>query len=73
VSDLPSIVKLSGTFLARGGAATASEGRWKPKRVILCEFRTVEDEGVHDSPEYAEAHKSRECFMGIKALIRKGV
>lgn len=42
-----------GRFLARGGAVEVREGDWKPERLVVIEFPSIEQaRGWYDSPEY---------------------
>ena len=41
--DVPATVaKYGGKFLARGGATVVLEGSWKPKRVVVLEFPSMD-------------------------------
>jgi uncharacterized protein (DUF1330 family) len=41
--DVPATVaKYGGRFLARGGATVVLEGSWKPKRVVVLEFPSMD-------------------------------
>ena len=43
-----------GRFIVRGGASETLEGDWRPQRVVVLEFPTVERaKAWHASPEYA--------------------
>jgi len=47
------------------------EGAWKPKRVVVLEFPTLEvAKQFHDSPEYRAARQKREgaCDMRMIAV-----
>jgi uncharacterized protein (DUF1330 family) len=70
----PSITKLGGRFLARGGTITPLEGGWDPQRMVVLEFDSAEQARAwYDSPEYREARAAREGAMLMKALIIEGV
>jgi uncharacterized protein (DUF1330 family) len=47
------IAKYGGRFLARGGAVQTLEGDWRPQRLVVLEFPSVEQaRRWHDSEEY---------------------
>ena len=49
------VAKYGGRFLARGGAHHTLEGEWKPNRLVLLEFPTMEAaRRWYDSEEYRE-------------------
>ncbi|HVE48834.1 MAG TPA: DUF1330 domain-containing protein [Casimicrobiaceae bacterium] len=50
---LATITQYGGRFLVRGGAVEPLEGEWRPKRVVILEFPTLEQaQQWWDSPEY---------------------
>ena len=52
----PSIRQYGGRYLTRGGACDVLEGEWKPQRLVLLEFPSMDDaRAFYRSPEYAEA------------------
>jgi uncharacterized protein (DUF1330 family) len=56
----PTILAYGGRPLARGGKTEVWEGNWKPKRLVLLEFKNMEEaKRWWDSPEYTEAKKLR--------------
>ena len=52
--DVPATIEqYGGRFLVRGGAASALEGDFQPKRIVVLEFPSVERaQAWWDSPEY---------------------
>jgi uncharacterized protein (DUF1330 family) len=47
------IQKYGGRFIVRGGAMEVLEGDWRPKRVVMIEFPSVEQaKRWYDSEEY---------------------
>ncbi|HTI45656.1 MAG TPA: DUF1330 domain-containing protein [Casimicrobiaceae bacterium] len=65
------IAHYGGRYLVRGGDAVVLEGAWKPKRVVVLEFPTLEvAKQFHDSPEYRAARQKREgaCDMRMIAV-----
>ncbi len=58
-SEVPSIVaKYGGRYLVRGGRFEVLEGNWKPKRLIILEFPTLDAvKKWYESEEY-RPHRS---------------
>lgn len=57
----PAVAKYGGRFLVRGGETRVLEGDWRPNRVVVVEFDSVEDaQRCYDSPEYGEAKAIRQ-------------
>ena len=54
--QVPSTVeKYGGKFLVRGGQVQTLEGDWKPKRIVVTEFPSIEQaRRWYDSEEYGE-------------------
>jgi uncharacterized protein (DUF1330 family) len=49
------LAKYGGRFLVRGGAHQALEGSWKPNRLVVLEFPSMEQaKRWYDSEEYRE-------------------
>ena len=50
---LATIEKFGGRFLARGGRSEPLEGGWRPKRLVIVEFPSMEQaQKWYRSPEY---------------------
>ncbi len=62
-----------GHYLARGGEVIAMSGHWKPERVILIEFDSVQQaRECFASPEYEAIAPLRERSTRTKAIIVEG-
>jgi uncharacterized protein (DUF1330 family) len=49
------VARYGGRFLVRGGAHETIEGEWKPNRLVILEFPTMEQaRRWYDSEEYRE-------------------
>jgi uncharacterized protein (DUF1330 family) len=54
------LAKYGGRFLVRGGAHQTVEGDWKPNRVVVLEFPSLEQaKRWYDSEEYREPRAMR--------------
>jgi uncharacterized protein (DUF1330 family) len=54
------LAKYGGRFLVRGGAHRAVEGDWKPNRLVVLEFPSMEQaQRWYDSEEYREPKAMR--------------
>jgi uncharacterized protein (DUF1330 family) len=63
-----------GRYLVRGGAVTPAEGDWRPKRLIILEFPSVERaKAWHASPAYAPLKAMRERSARSKVVIVEGL
>lgn len=70
----PSIAKYGGKYLSRGGATTALEGTWTPKRFVILEFADADTaQRWWDSPEYAEAKALRQSCAETMMLLVDGL
>jgi uncharacterized protein (DUF1330 family) len=55
-----SVAAHEGRYLARGGRTVVLSGEWKPGRVVILEFPSLEEaKAWESSPEYTEAKKIR--------------
>ncbi len=70
----PTVAAYGGRFLARGGEVTPLEGGWKPRRLVMLEFPSVEQaQAWLDSPEYAPARRLRELSAKSRMVVIDGV
>jgi len=54
------VARYGGRYLVRGGEMVVLEGEWRPNRVVVLEFPTLDQARVfYDSPEYAAARVAR--------------
>ncbi len=68
------IAKYGGRYVIRGGAYEAVEGNWKPERLTVVEFDSMEKaKAFYNSPEYAVAIKARAGAANFKALLVQGI
>ena len=68
------IAKYGGRYLIRGGAYEVLEGNWKPQRVTVVEFDSMEiAKAFYTSPEYQAAIKVRTGAANMNALLVQGV
>ena len=68
------IAKYGGRFVVRGGAVEALEGDWRPARLVVAEFPSVQHaRRWYDSPEYKEPKALRQRTAKTKILLVEGV
>jgi uncharacterized protein (DUF1330 family) len=68
------IEKYGGRYLIRGGAVETREGGWRPKRLAVVEFPSMEKARAwYDSPEYTAARAIRERSASGKLIFAEGV
>ena len=68
------VEKYGGRFVVRGGAVDVREGGWKPARLVVLEFPTMEQAHKwYDSPEYAPALALRLRAASAKLIFVEGV
>jgi uncharacterized protein (DUF1330 family) len=66
-----SIAKYGGRYIVRGPQPEVLEGSWRPKRLVILEFPSVERAREWwSSPEYAGAKAKRQsCSKGDMVLL----
>ena len=71
---LPTITAYGGRFLARGGTVDVLEGPWRPSRLVIVEFPSVERARAWwSSPEYAGAKALRQATSQGSLVVIEGV
>ena len=69
----PSLAAFGGRFAVRGGKTETLEGTWKPKRLVILEFDTIEmAKKWWASPEYAGAKALRQKAAHTELLVVEG-
>ncbi len=70
----PTISAYGGKPLARGGKTEVLEGKWQPKRVVMLEFKNIEEaRRWWNSPEYNEAKKLRHKSADTNVIFLEGL
>ena len=68
------IEKYGGRYLVRGGRYETLEGGWRPPRVVVLEFDSVERaKAWYDSAEYREPKALRHRTAQAKMIVVEGV
>jgi uncharacterized protein (DUF1330 family) len=63
-----------GRFLVRGGAVEVPEGEWRPNRLVIIEFPSLEQARAwYDSPEYGPARQLRWATSEAEVVFVEGV
>ena len=70
----PVLQKHGGRFLVRGGKIHYLEGEWRPKRVVVVEFDSVDKaRAFSDAPEYAQAKAMRHRTSVSSVIVVEGL
>jgi uncharacterized protein (DUF1330 family) len=68
------VEKYGGKYIVRGGKTEVLEGDWKPKRIVILEFPTMERAKEWlNSEEYREPRKMRHRTARTHMLVVEGV
>jgi uncharacterized protein (DUF1330 family) len=68
------VEKYGGRFIARGGAIEVLEGDWRPNRLVLLEFPSMDRAREWwTSPDYTEAKLIRQAASEGTLLLLEGV
>lgn len=69
-----SLVPFGGRFIVRGGKTETLEGDWKPGRIVVVEFATLEKaKAWWESDTYAPAKAIRQAASITRMLLVEGV
>ncbi len=69
-----SLVAYDGKFLTRGGTVENLEGDWKPKRLVILEFPSMEKaKAWWNSPEYTPAKLIRQRASNTQMIVADGI
>ncbi len=69
-----SIAQYGGRYLVRGGKHEVLEGEWKPTRLVVLEFPTVEAAKLwYTSPEYEKVKPIRLQHAGCDLVLVEGL
>ena len=70
----PAIEAYGGKYLVRGGSMEILEGDWKPNRVVILEFQSIEmAKNWINSPEYSDARALRYQTATSHAIVVDGL
>ncbi len=68
------IAKHGGRYLARGGHMAALEGNWKPDRVVILEFPSLDQaKAFYASVEYTAARRARGNSARMNMIVVEGI
>jgi uncharacterized protein (DUF1330 family) len=70
----PTIAAFGGRYIARGGSTETLEGTWRPTRLVIVEFPSVERAREWwSSPEYAPAKALRQRSADTEMVLLEGL
>jgi uncharacterized protein (DUF1330 family) len=69
----PTVEMFGGKYLARGGRLETLEGTWKPSRLVILEFPSIEQaKSWLNSPLYGEAKRIRQKAAVSNMVVIEG-
>lgn len=69
----PSVKEFGGRYLVRGGEWEALEGEWRPNRLVVLEFDSLEDaKRWYESDVYRQARDKREGGAKVSMVVVRG-
>ena len=74
VAQVPAVVEqYRGRYLVRGGDVVALAGGWRPERIVVLEFESLDQAQEYlTSPEYLALAPLREKSITVRAIIVPG-
>jgi uncharacterized protein (DUF1330 family) len=67
------VAKHGGRFLARGGQSAVLEGNWRPGRLVVIEFPTLDQaRNFYTSVEYTAARRARAGAAKMNMVVVDG-
>lgn len=71
---VPLLSRFGGRFLVRGGAISRLEGDWKPRRLVIVEFPSMDAlQAFYHSTEYAPMRALRQSASTGNVIVAEGV
>ncbi len=68
------VAAYGGRFIVRGGTVEGKEGGWKPARLVVVEFPSMDQaRKFYDSPEYAPALAIRLKAAKSRLILAEGL
>jgi uncharacterized protein (DUF1330 family) len=68
-----SVAQYEGRFIVRGGRSETLDGNWHPERLIVLEFRSLDQaKRWHASPEYRSACEIRNRAASTRMVAVEG-
>ena len=68
------VERYGGKYIVRGGAAETLEGGWKPKRIVVLQFDSMQRaKDWLNCEEYREPRKMRHSTARTKMIVVEGV
>ena len=68
----PTLAKYGGRFLVRGGPSEILEGEWRPNRLVVVEFASMEQaKAWWNSDDYAEPKKLRQSASHTNLVVAR--
>jgi uncharacterized protein (DUF1330 family) len=69
-----SVAAYGGRYLARGGRTRPLEGEWRPPRLVILEFDSLERaQAWYESLEYRQAREARRSAATFRMLVTEGL
>ena len=70
----PTLEVYGGKYIARGGRTETLEGDWSPSRLVILEFKNIEQAKQWlNSPEYSQARQLRHKTATSNMVVIEGV